>query len=410
MSKGAGMVRRIFVWLHRWVGLAMAAFLIVVGLTGSLLAFYHELERAQLFAASRPGVPPLDLATLAERAEALVPRGQVSEVSVTAPDQIVLRMSRREETDAPLGFDQLFLDPWTGRELGRRTAGDLSQGAINLMPFVYDLHWRLAMGTVGFWILGVLAVFWTIDCFVGFYLTLPASRAKFWSRWKPSWLVKWRGGAFRVNFDLHRASGLWLWPMLFVFAWSSVMMDMRPAYEWVTKRVFDYRSLWDVVETMPKERKEDPRLDWRAAQTRGVALMAERAAAQGFETREPLSLGYFAPFGAFSYEVRSSRDVSGRPPQGGAVVMFDGATGALIALTTPTGQRVGNTVEAWLYALHMARVFGTPYQIFVCALGLAIAILSVTGVYIWWKKRTARRFRKAHRSSASAPGEPLAIE
>jgi len=31
-------------------------------------------------------------------------------------------------------------------------------------------------------------------------------------------------------------------------------------------------------------------------------------------------------------------------------------------------------------------------RIFVCALGLAITMLSVTRVYIWWKKRRARQF------------------
>jgi uncharacterized iron-regulated membrane protein len=40
----------------------------------------------------------------------------------------------------------------------------------------------------------------------------------------------------------------------------------------------------------------------------------------------------------------------------------------------------------------MARVFGVPYQIFVFVLGLLITMLSVTGVYIWWKKRRARKF------------------
>ena len=39
------MIRRIFVFLHRWVGLLMTAFLVVVGLTGSLLAFGNEIER-----------------------------------------------------------------------------------------------------------------------------------------------------------------------------------------------------------------------------------------------------------------------------------------------------------------------------------------------------------------------------
>ena len=42
----------------------------------------------------------------------------------------------------------------------------------------------------------------------------------------------------------------------------------------------------------------------------------------------------------------------------------------------------------------MADVFGLPYRIFVCVLGLVITMLSVTGVYIWWKKRCARINRR----------------
>jgi hypothetical protein len=49
----------ILVWAYRWVGLAIAGFPVVVGLTGSLLAFNVEFERffaPQLFARSPP--PP----------------------------------------------------------------------------------------------------------------------------------------------------------------------------------------------------------------------------------------------------------------------------------------------------------------------------------------------------------------
>ena len=67
------MIRRFFVWLHRWVGLLMTVFLIVVGLTGSILAFKTPLEKLinpELFGLPpSPEAPPLDLATLAERAE-----------------------------------------------------------------------------------------------------------------------------------------------------------------------------------------------------------------------------------------------------------------------------------------------------------------------------------------------------
>src|ERR1700758_1906115 len=44
-----------------------------------------------------------------------------------------------------------------------------------------------------------------------------------------------RADAFRINFDLHRAGGLWFWLLLFVFPWSSVMLALRPVYERVTK-------------------------------------------------------------------------------------------------------------------------------------------------------------------------------
>ncbi|WP_348273261.1 PepSY domain-containing protein [Methylocapsa sp. D3K7] len=194
-------IRRVFVWLHHWVGLAMTGFLVLVGLTGSLLAFNNELERLispQLFATSRPDATLLDLGALAARAENMVPEAQVQVVSLTASDQAVAQMMPRTNpaTEKPYqpNFDQLFLDPGTGEELGRRMNGDITQGWINFMPFIYDLHWRLALGTTGFWILGIAALAWTIGCFIGFYLTLPVAIENFWVRWKPGWLVKWRAG------------------------------------------------------------------------------------------------------------------------------------------------------------------------------------------------------------------------
>ena len=66
-------VRRYLTWQHRWTGLLMSAILFVAALTGSLLAFNNELERLispQLFAVPKPGVPPLDFATLAGRTAA----------------------------------------------------------------------------------------------------------------------------------------------------------------------------------------------------------------------------------------------------------------------------------------------------------------------------------------------------
>src|SRR5208283_5723080 len=246
-------MRRVFVWIHRYVGLAMALFLIVEGLTGSLLAFRGDLstllDPSLTSTKPSPDAQRLDLAALAERAEALMPNATAAYFFRLRDDQAIVRMEARDdpETGKPYPEDPgvIVLDPWTGKELGRSPYSGYTQGFLaNVMPFVNDLHTALALGGAGVWILAVLALLWTIDCFVGFYLTLPLTLEKFWTRWKPAWLVKWRGGLYRVNFDLHRAGGLWFWAMLFVFAWSSVcLVDNLGVYEKVTAALFDTRPL-----------------------------------------------------------------------------------------------------------------------------------------------------------------------
>lgn len=404
------MARRIFVWMHRWAGLLMAGFLILVGITGSLLAFNSELERLispQLYAAPRPGAVPLDAATLAERAEALIPQARARSVSFAGSDQVLVTIGPRKESEGEpdtLGFNQLFLDPYTGEELGRRTWGDISQGWINLMPFIYKVHFELALSMTGIWILGIVALVWTLDCFVGFYLTLPAGNREFWRHWKHAWLIKWNASAFRINFDLHRAGGLWLWAALLIFAWSSVYMNLwDTVYTWATRAVLDYRPLWTELHDLPRP-LENPRLDWRAALSTGERLMAEQAEIHGFTVERPMVFAFDSGKGLYSYKVRSGRDIQDR--RGNTEVLFDADTGERRLLLLPTGQYAGNTVTSWLYALHEANVFGMPYRIFVCVLGLVIVMLSATGVYIWWKKRRARKF-SAWRSKA-AKGAPTA--
>ena len=106
--------------------------------------------------------------------------------------------------------------------------------------------------------------------------------------------------------------------------------------------------------------------------------------------------------------MRSSRDVDNRYAY--TRLTLDARTGAFIALRLPTGEYSGDTVSFWLSTLHMGHVFGLPYRIFVCVLGLVITMLSITGVYIWWKKRRARKFSKVHRGSvveAAAPPQTV---
>lgn len=399
------MTRSFWVWLHRWAGLTMAAFLILVGLTGSLLAFYVDLNHwlAPDVWPERVTGRPLDMAALARRAESLVPDGRVSTVYVGYEVTATIGMEPKPGAP-PLDFTRLYLDPVTGQETARLYQGGLPTTLAGIMPFVYILHYKLAMGKIGEWILGIIALIWTIDCFVGFYLTLPLTAKSvgksYLSRWKPSWLIKLSGAFYRVNFDLHRAGGLWLWAMLLIFAWSSVYWNLNGFYAQVTRLFFDYEPpVWAQLERPASEESRKP-LEWEEAQATGEQLMAEQARRHSFTIERPTALYHLRNRGLYEYRVRSSLDVGDK---GGATsTYFDAYSGELHSLKVPTGMRAGNTITTWLAALHMANVFGLPYKIFVCLLGLVITMLSVTGVYIWWKKRKARRWRESVRVGAEA--------
>jgi uncharacterized iron-regulated membrane protein len=397
-SRGwASAIRRILLPTHRYVGLALVPFLIVLSLTGSIITYDAELERAvspQLFAPS-PRESPLSLVALAQRADTLMPEARLAYI-ILRPDTAIARMRPRSDASgaiAQIAFDQLFLDPLTGAELGRRREGDLSQGWINLIPFIYSLHRDLAAGPTGVFIVGVISLVWTADCFLALYLTLPLTLVRFWRRWFRAWRVKRSDNSFRLNFDLHRAGSLWSWPLLVVFAWSGVMMNLPHTYGVVTGSLFDYQSFSKVIAAAAPHPNETPRLDWSEAEKVGARIMSEQAALRGFTLGRPNSLGYVPSLGAYSYGAASGLDVRGRSSDTG--VWFDGDSGELRWTIFPTGQHTGNTISSWLRALHFGDVADSiPYRLLVFLLGLWVVGLSVTGVAIWQLKRSVRKIQR----------------
>jgi len=388
-------LRPALVWLHRWTGLAMAAFLVVEGLTGSVLAFKDSLEAwvtPELFAAHRPGASPLRLSELAAHAEALAPHARVAYFWVQERRAIMRMVPRvNPSTGAPyaLSFDRLFLDPWTGRELGRRREGDLSQGRINLIPFIRRLHTDLATAQPGALILGIVALAWTIDCFVGFWLSLPITRSRALSRWKIAWLVRLKARPVRINFDLHRASGLWLWPLWLVFAWSSVMFNLPSVYQPVTRALLGYRSDLDLPRSLHLRSNASPELSWDAAEQMGTGRIAGEAKRHGLVVRRPYGMAYIEEWGVYTYTVLSTEDLQSEGWN--TSIWIDGDSGAPLHVELPQEARGGNAVEAWLRALHFADLRGSSlYRWLVVVLGLVTVALSATGIYIWLCKWRAR--------------------
>jgi len=393
--------------LHRWVGLGIALFLAITGLTGSILAYREPLDRwlnPDLFDVEPVSFRrPLPVGEMAQRIERALPQAEpfYLPLSTSAGENVVVLMKPRQSHPAPLGFDQAFFDPYDGKLLATRNTGGSLFDRRSTMGFIYKLHRQLALPVVwGTSILGLVSILWTLDSFTGLALTFPsrgngAGRKSWWARWKTAWTFKRGASSSRRVLDLHRAGSLWLWGMLLIFAWSSVMLTAEPVYRAVMTRFVTFDEPRRALPVVP-ERDRDMRLDWGDALAAGRKALPEAARRFDFTSQGETELVRDRNRNLYIYYVRSNRDI--RDDSGSTGLFIDGTTGRLITVSLPTkAGAAGNAFTQWMYGLHLAQVFGAPYRLFVMLFGLAITGLSVTGIILWWRKRRAHRIGEKRR-------------
>jgi uncharacterized iron-regulated membrane protein len=417
--------------LHRYAGLLIAAFLFVSGVTGAVISWDHELDdllNPHLMEARSSGtaIPSLELA---RQIEARHPHVRVTYMPLTpeSPGKslafgVAPRVDPQTQRLYEPGFNQVFIDPASGEELGAREWGAVWPiTKETFVSFLYVLHYSLHLPEMwgrdrwGIWLLGVIAMIWTIDCFTGFYLTLPPKkRARlsanddesqpsatrtWWQRWKPAWLVRWRAGATKLNFDLHRAFSLWAWGVLFIVAFTAfslnlyaeVFYPMMSKVSQVTPTPFDVRAPNDKHEPIEPTR------------TYAQVLTEARNAASERGWTLPAGSAYYMPdYGIYGVEFYRPGDGHGAGGVGHRQLYFDAHDGQLLGQFLPWRGTAADLFVQAQFPLHSGRILGIPGRILISALGLIVAMLSVTGVVIWLKKRSAR-VRSLRRASDYVP-------
>jgi uncharacterized iron-regulated membrane protein len=384
--------------VHRWAGLTLTLFLVVCGLTGSMLAFYEELLGVTApWTRVEPPTPDaslLDPSTLIAAAGKAAPEAAFTRLELNVEPGRALVFFPEARPGTVLAYDELALNPYTGQEVYRGTWAALSEGMHQIMPFVFRVHYTLALGDAGRLMLGIAALVWTIDCFIGFYLTLPVSRRKWLHRWRKAWRFRKPSAHwYRFNFSLHRAGGLWLWPILLVFAWSSVGFNLTEIYN----PVMGALGRSDRSAYLP-DKQGPPGLvhDWPARLAQARSLAAAHGQKHDFSVLTEDGLTYRPASDSYEYRFRGSTDLPTTRAQ--SRLYFDRASGAVVAYKPGKGDFSADGIDEWLVALHIASIGGLAYRVFVAILGLGISVLAITGVVIWMRKRSARILRVGHSS------------
>lgn len=418
-------LRPALTFIHRWVGLFIAGFLFVSGVTGAVISWDHELDDvlnphlmyAQSGAKGAKGGAPLPVLDLARQIEARDPRVQVTYMPLAPEPGGTLAFGVSPTRNPANGklfephYNQVFVDPVTGAEQGRREWGAVWPiTSETFVSFLYVLHYSLHIPEMwgidhwGIWLLGGVAILWTLDCFVGFYLTLPtrqkaatkAAGAKigkgFWARWKPAWVIKTSASAYRINFDIHRAFGLWLWGVLFTVAFTAFSLNLY------TEVFYPVLSKVSKVTPSPFDLRKpaDHHSPIIATRTYAQVLDTARAEATKRGWKAPAGGAFYSPeYGIYGVAFHEPGGDHGAAGVGPPYLYYDGKTGALAGDSQPW---VGTAADIFVQAqfpLHSGRILGLPGRILISFMGVVVAALSVTGVVIWLKKRKARVGRRA---------------
>lgn len=400
-------MRPLLVTLHRYVGLTIAGFLIVAGLTGALLSWDRELDgwiNRDLNQRTSIG-DTLSVQQLIALVEAREPRASVTFIPLSIEPGYNVRFTVRPRIDPHTGqpfvlpYTHVFVDPMTGAELGRRDGDGETLSWRSLVPFLirfhYSLHLPMARGVdVGLWLMGAVALVWLVHSLAAIFLTFPRSRRvrpraadalsagpmatpsqrDWWSRWKPSWRVRWRGGSNVVNFDLHRASALWTWPLLLILAFTASSQNLLP--EAAADPI--------PVKALPQAARAQPTLNFEetAAIARAEAVRLgwnEPAATASYDQEENTYNIYFFEPG----EGLGNADIGGK-------TIYVGGEGRVLGHRTRWEGDLGDVYLKLQFPIHSMRILGLPGRILISLLGMLVAGLSITGVVIWARKR---RFR-----------------
>ena len=373
----SGLLRRTLLQIHLWVGLVAAIPLILIGLSGSALLAQREILYLSVPQARQgPSQPVAAMVAAAERA--MDNKFQASWIelpqSAGRPASVQFDVSRR-----PRRTVSLYVDPVSLQILGAPTEV-MRRGPIT--TFLVNIHEFLMMPQhYGLQIVGLFGVILVLMSLSGLILWWP--RAGQWGngQWK-SWFFVTRGTrGFKFHFDLHHAVGIWGFLLLFFLGFSGIYLTFPLSFGEAVKTVLptndipppDVRRIsiaWphDIDEAISLARATLP-----DARVTGVQLPHRNVSRYGVQMEAP---GLSSSF-----------------PQ--LLLSFDASEPGVVSVDDPAAYSAADRFSNMQYALHFAVGMGPLWTFLVFLSGLVPAILAVTGLAVWWQRRSARRRAQA---------------
>jgi uncharacterized iron-regulated membrane protein len=402
-------LRTVIFWMHLPAGVMAGGIILVMSVTGALLAFEKQITSGAdgyEVAPPRPGAARLSVETLLARARETSPAATVS--------ALTLRADPTAPAVVQLGRESLlFLDPYTGAVLG--------EGSRKVRAFfrgVTDWHRWLATNAdsraLGRGVTGASNLLFLFIVLSGLYLWWPDQ----WTRSVLRSIALFRFGlrGKARDFNWHNVIGFWSFvPLAFVVA-SAVPMS----YPWANDLV--YRLVGDEppvrrAETEPGRRPRPeggarpeggPRSERgpRSEASRGSAEAGNTVDLAGLDTLwarteqqvpdwQSISLRIPSSSSApWTFSIDTSRTGAIRPDRRSQLTL-DRSTGEVVRFEPYSSQSPGRRVRGWMRFIHTGEAFGYLGQAIAGMASTGAAVLVWTGLALAWRRLLAWLARRS---------------
>ena len=376
-------LRRVVFWMHLIAGVCAGAVILLMSVTGVLLAYEKQMVRwADGFHAPppAPGQPRLPLEDLIARARDARPG--------PPPASVIVR--REESSPVEIGFGRegsLFLNAYTGEVLG---PGSTRTRAFfrSVMEWHRWLALKDAQRATGKMVTGVANLAFFFIVLSGFYLWWP--RTWTWTQFRQVLWFRGRLHGKARDFNWHHVIGYWSLVPLAVIVWSGVVIG----YPWASD--LTYRLAGEAPPRPPAQGAPRP----------GEGPAGPAQASAGHQPMATLltQAGQRSPdWTILTMRVPTPKDRAvqvtvdtgtGAQPQKKATLVLDRETGATRQWEPFAAQTPGRQWRAWMRFAHTGEYYGLTGQTIAMLVTAGSVVLVWTGLALTWRRFTAWRARR----------------
>jgi uncharacterized iron-regulated membrane protein len=363
-------VRKVLFNLHLYAALPAGAFIAVLGVTGSIMAFEPEIDRLLHWKLwhVEPRGRALSIAATGEAVSRAFPGERLYGYGVpNAPD-----LSRQVE----LQRGMVYVNPYTGDVLGVQKPG------MDFLGYVHQLHLRLLIrddADTGKMIVSWAGVAMLFLLLSGVYLWWPYKRVA----------IERRESSKRFWFDVHAVTGIFS----FAFLLLLTVTGLAIGFERTTTPLL-YKLSGSEPSRPPRAAITAP----PGAQpiTPDRAFEVARAALPG---AVPFYVNVPEPGEPYFVRLRYAEDLT---PGGRSQAIVDPYTGRVIwaqgSRSAPGGARLAIANRA----IHTGDIFGIPGKAVASLASLMAVVQVLSGAMMWWRGRQARARAASNRRASRA--------